>query len=813
MAAESDTNKADLTVSHNVPHDDPATTAIKRERKRNALLSFSEGQKLLDRYQFPITTSASASHHVEPLGRGGSGVVFLVEQSLYQNITVKRAIKFYVLRDDIAGLTAHQRSAPISSSDFLREIKNLSAFNQENLLKVIEAGLYPVGTANETLEIPYIVTDFVDGPTLKDCIADGSLAREIEGNSSILIELILQICRGLAYLHNSNFYHCDIAPKNMFLRGSLAEPQLVIGDFGIGRTLPPNSPEDDVTRFFLAGSKDYCPPEVARAINTEVTQSFFRSVQPRWDIFAAAKSAIEIIASLGDTPAQRPAWFDAVNRTLREALTGRRFKSVKQLAQRIQWLHPMEHTTWEVPELSDNASGTHRSLLPIEPVVVSPRIRDLMHHPAVLRLKRVPQLVMASRIFHGGNHNRYEHSLGVYQNTRHYLQSLLSDDHFLSFFDPEYVGLALVCALFCNITRFPFSTIVHEIHSKDKELFADFSRINVLTELLGWTRVGTSETLEQEILQSFPRIDISMLKAILAEGPFLPSDPAVRFIKYLLNSSIDARIIDYIRRDSHHLGLYKGDAFEIHNLLPHIRFRDGEMVIKSSGLTVVEEIVTLRYWLFNRIYWNKPNRTMIAMIRWVLLSLRSTGNFLTTLREHVLNASEDTVLKLLCDEADRSNLSRAADVCRLLMPQRPNLFEELLQFNRAEGEANAAQFCSRYESLSVIAQMELHQKMNAEITRICGSSPERQHVLIDLPVEPGLSKKLGEDINVLTHTGTMKATNQLSSIVKGVQEGFNLHLQRLRIFVHPETWKALDKDHDMKQDVEESIRGVLRTII
>src|SRR5687768_4483782 len=62
----------------------------------------------------------------KPIGEGGSGIVYLAEQEFIENINVKRAIKFFVFRDDIGN---PESSGRISEENFKVEIVNISSFN------------------------------------------------------------------------------------------------------------------------------------------------------------------------------------------------------------------------------------------------------------------------------------------------------------------------------------------------------------------------------------------------------------------------------------------------------------------------------------------------------------------------------------------------------------------------------------------------------------------------------------------------------------------------------------------------------------
>jgi uncharacterized protein len=750
--------------------------------KRKELLDFRPGEVIAEKYEL-ISVDGVDVERLRPLGEGGTGVVFKARHALHADVTVFRAIKFYVAEDKFVEMKLHADTAPMSVKSFNNEIINLSGFNHQNILKVIEAGIWRSKTTG--YEVPFIITDYVEGWTLRDALADESFRQQLRQQPYILIDIILQICRGISHLHARNFFHCDIAPKNIFLQGDGPEYQVVIGDLGTGRTIKDPIRADKETTF-IVGSVAYCPEEVRELINKEISFRDFSQLQPYWDIFAVAKTAIDLISSIENKEVVPPAWLSALKLSvLNTVKSAEAFKTIKDLEHRVRLLHPMQHTIWEVQELSENSPKAIRELLPIEPVSTSSRIRKLIRHPALVRLKRVPQLMMATKMLYSGNHDRYEHSLGVYQSTRRYLLALLNDDEFLSFFEPNYIELALVASLLSNITRFPFSTMIHELHTKDRKLFDDFTRAHIFDELLD--DFGEGKSLGSLIEQYFPNVDKSKLKDVLTTGHLPHQDPSIRFIKQLFNSSIDVRGMDYMRRDSHHVGIFRGDVLDLGDLLPHIRFKNHELVLRATGLTVIEQVITLRYWLFIRVYWNRPNRTVIAMVRSILLSLRGLEGFQTNLRKKILSSSEEELLEFFEAEAHRACMPHVQEICKFLLRGRPHLYMEILQFNRAEGDANARMLCDRYENLSLVDSEKLHKDLNELLVETFNLEKDRIHVLLDVPMEYG-PRKLGEDLNIETYNGEITAVLKLSGIIEGVQKGFTEHIQRLRVFIHPDTY-------------------------
>ena len=68
-----------------------------------------------------------------PVGQGGSGIVYAANQIFSDNteILTKRAIKFVIFRDDLVNTWGY-----VSNDNFDIEIKNITRFNHQNILKI-----------------------------------------------------------------------------------------------------------------------------------------------------------------------------------------------------------------------------------------------------------------------------------------------------------------------------------------------------------------------------------------------------------------------------------------------------------------------------------------------------------------------------------------------------------------------------------------------------------------------------------------------------------------------------------------------------
>lgn len=149
-------------------------------------------------------------------GRGGMSIVYKSEELETGRIFALKTLQPQEIPD-----AAWKR--------FEKEAQTASDFDHINLVKVHDFGLID--------EVrPYMVMDYVDGPTLADLIAE-------RGPVSVqqALEIFAQVCDGLFYAHWHGVIHRDMKPSNIMLTRNVDtnEPLVKIVDFGIAKlTLP-----------------------------------------------------------------------------------------------------------------------------------------------------------------------------------------------------------------------------------------------------------------------------------------------------------------------------------------------------------------------------------------------------------------------------------------------------------------------------------------------------------------------------------------------------------------------------------------------
>ena len=192
----------------------------------------SEPRRLGDRYELG-----------EPLGRGG-----MAEVLEGRDLRLGRRVAIKILRPDLA-------KDPAFQSRFRREAQSAASLNHPNIVAVYDTGEDILGDETNSVVVPYIVMEYVDGQTLRQLLASGR---------RLLPERALEITAGilaaLDYSHRHGIVHRDIKPANVMLTRT---GDVKVMDFGIARALADASATMTAASAVM-GTAQYLSPEQAR---------------------------------------------------------------------------------------------------------------------------------------------------------------------------------------------------------------------------------------------------------------------------------------------------------------------------------------------------------------------------------------------------------------------------------------------------------------------------------------------------------------------------------------------------------------------
>jgi serine/threonine-protein kinase len=184
---------------------------------------------------------------VEPLGRGGMGLVYRVEHEVLKRGFAMKVLDSAVLRRD-----------PLSSRRFVREARAAARVRHPGIVGVSDFGTLPDGR-------PYLVMDLIDGRTVYQVRADeGTLPPDRA------LRLTRQIADALAAAHGCGVVHRDLTPANVFVTGEGADERVVIVDFGSAVSPDPESADvPDGPPGIVIGTPHYMAPEHIQGLPTD----------------------------------------------------------------------------------------------------------------------------------------------------------------------------------------------------------------------------------------------------------------------------------------------------------------------------------------------------------------------------------------------------------------------------------------------------------------------------------------------------------------------------------------------------------------
>ena len=190
-----------------------------------------------------IGTEISHYKILSKLGQGGMGHVYLAEDTLLGRQAAIKLLAPEFNRDD--GIKER----------FKREARAVAALNHQNIVTIYEFGHFD--------DNPYIVMEYVDGESLRE------IQRKSKQRTDEIINIVLQICAGLAKSHETGIIHRDLKPENILLD---KDYRVKILDFGLAKL---RSHENITQKSMRIGTINYMSPEQLQGKEVDAQSDIF----------------------------------------------------------------------------------------------------------------------------------------------------------------------------------------------------------------------------------------------------------------------------------------------------------------------------------------------------------------------------------------------------------------------------------------------------------------------------------------------------------------------------------------------------------
>ena len=182
---------------------------------------------------------------LKELGSGAMGKVYQALDTVMNRVVALKVIKWS--EEDPPEEREHKRAR------LLKDARNAGALLHPNIITI-----YGFEQEGDT---PFIVMEFVNGPTLTARLGGGSLAPQQ------VVRYIRQASEALDYAHRRNLVHRDIRPDNLMIG---EEDTLKIADFGISKVISETTTGHTVTRAgVVVGTPHYMSPEQIQGLTLD----------------------------------------------------------------------------------------------------------------------------------------------------------------------------------------------------------------------------------------------------------------------------------------------------------------------------------------------------------------------------------------------------------------------------------------------------------------------------------------------------------------------------------------------------------------
>ena len=252
-------------------------------------------------------------------------------------------------------------------------------------------------------------------------------------------------------------------------------------------------------------------------------------------------------------------------------------------------------------------------------------IYDLINSKEFQRLRRIKQLGSSSFTFHGAEHSRYSHCLGVYYLARRVTN--IFDKKYSDIWNSNESLLTMTAALLHDIGHGAYSHTFERLFDTNHETITQQIILSPETEI---------NTILRRVSPDFPDKVASVINHTYSN----------KQVEQLISSQIDVDRMDYLLRDSYFTGASYGE-FDLTRVLRVIRPIENGIAFSRDGMHAVEDYIISRYQMYMQVYFHPASRAMEVLLQNLLKRAKylypKEKEFFTVTSPHLIPFFENRV--------------------------------------------------------------------------------------------------------------------------------------------------------------------------
>lgn len=583
-----------------------------------------------------------------PIGVGSTATVWVVH---HRELDQDRALK--VPRPDA--------KLQDTTKILIDERQRLAAVNHQNVIRIYGSGEVDCQIHHQKHTLPYFIMEFL--PEFDDF--DKAI---LKGHDKLtdagLIAHFRDALTGISVLHSENIVHCDIKPGNLLI--APGKPA-VVTDLGYAKIVRIGDTSLTEVRF----TAKYAHPGLVELVTDGTNPDANIAPVPRkdlrkaFDLYAFGRTMQDVLNRLREAEEKtreiRPdaksvltgyqwAYLGMISKRLLDGRVDRRAgpdllrgvvaglgeREMKDICyssaaealidfEKLLHLYDIESI---IPELNEHISQYVQ--IPNCHIPLTKRVRATVEHPSFLRLGQVTQLGFVSSVYPGARHTRLEHVYGTFAHCCSYVRALWYDQDnclFQCIMSKDDIESLLVAALVHDIAQYPMA---HDLTEAASEFSHEEFTESILRRLYAGCEHSLFDTLESE----WKLDDSERILRILRVDK--DSNLKDRILHSIIDGPIDCDKLDYLMRDSIHLGVKFGLGIDWERLLRYLtvvyrstteaqtnhEIREvlefAEIGVHEKALAVASSLGQARKDMFTQVYWQHTARCMKAMLAYAV---------------------------------------------------------------------------------------------------------------------------------------------------------------------------------------------------